>query len=106
MGIASCVLDIRCMFALLLHLPQFGAVTSLGQLVLDWAEGTGLCTGIIPHIVLLHSCPMQFGVVFIMDSFVYQNAPAHVSTAEDALPGDEILPPSENEDNNDADVQW
>ena len=35
---------------------------------------------------------MQFVVVFIMD-----NAPAHASTAEDVLPYDEILPPSENE---------
>ena len=40
---------------------------------------------------------MQFVVVFIMDNFVQQNAPAHASTAEDVLPDDEILPPSENE---------
>ena len=35
--------------------------------------------------------------MFIMDNFVQQNAPAHASTAEDVLPDDEILPPSENE---------
>ena len=40
---------------------------------------------------------MQFVVVFIMDNFVQQNAPAHASTAENVLPDDEILPPSENE---------
>jgi len=41
---------------------------------------------------------MQFIVVFIMDNFVHQNAPAHVSTAEDALQDEEILPSSENEE--------
>jgi hypothetical protein len=41
---------------------------------------------------------MQFIVVFIMDNFVHQNAPAHVFTAEDALQADEILPSSENEE--------
>ena len=49
------------------------------------------------HNVLLGSCPMQFIVVFIMDNFVHENAPAHVSTAEDALQDDEILPLSEKE---------
>jgi hypothetical protein len=41
---------------------------------------------------------MQFIVVCNMDNFVHQNAPAHVSTAEDALQDDEILPSSENEE--------
>ena len=45
---------------------------------------------------------MQFVVVFVMDHFVQQNAPAHVSTAEDALPDDEILPSSENEEEHGA----
>ena len=50
------------------------------------------------HNVLLHSCPMQFVVVFITDNVFHQNAPAHVSTAEDALQDDEMLPSSENEE--------
>ena len=41
---------------------------------------------------------MQFVVVFIMDNFVHQNAPLHVSTAEDAFLDDEIFPSSENEE--------
>jgi hypothetical protein len=41
---------------------------------------------------------MQLVVVFIMDNFVHQNAPAHVSTAEDALQDNGILPSFENEE--------
>ena len=41
---------------------------------------------------------MHFVVVFITDNFVHQSAPAHVSTAEDALQDDDILPLSENEE--------